>query len=204
MDKREHIINTAIDLFSEKGFEGTSIRDLASKADVNIAMINYYFGSKDKLFEAIVEHKSSFLRGKIDEVLHDASLSEIEKIEIIIEGYVDRILSQSAFHRVLHQELLMGQRESLHSVIVSVLGKNMQNVKSIIDQGIKKKVFNKVDPELTLASIIGTINHVTLSKSMCSILFSEGTYTSPYNNEAFKQRLLAHLKQLIKAYLIKN
>jgi AcrR family transcriptional regulator len=46
MDKKTHIIETAIELFAEKGFEGTSIRDLATKADVNVAMINYYFGSK--------------------------------------------------------------------------------------------------------------------------------------------------------------
>jgi AcrR family transcriptional regulator len=47
-DKKEHIMHVAMELFAEKGFEGTSIRDLAQKADVNIAMVNYYFGSKEK------------------------------------------------------------------------------------------------------------------------------------------------------------
>ncbi|MFW1406241.1 TetR/AcrR family transcriptional regulator, partial [Vibrio parahaemolyticus] len=59
IDKRDHLINEAIELFAEKGFEGTSIRDLATRAGVNIAMVNYYFGSKEKLFEAIVAKKAT-------------------------------------------------------------------------------------------------------------------------------------------------
>ena len=42
-DKRERIIETALHLFAQKGFEGTSIRDIAEKATVNVAMVNYYF-----------------------------------------------------------------------------------------------------------------------------------------------------------------
>lgn len=67
-DKKQHIINAAVELFAEKGFEGSSIRELAAKAQVNVAMVNYYFGSKDKLFETIVEYRASFMRGKLDRI----------------------------------------------------------------------------------------------------------------------------------------
>jgi len=80
MDKKEQIIEAAIDLFAQKGFEGTSIRDLASKADVNVAMVNYYFGSKDKLFEALVEVKAGSARGILEELLKDKTLTSIEKM----------------------------------------------------------------------------------------------------------------------------
>ncbi|MEP6684170.1 MAG: TetR family transcriptional regulator, partial [Parafilimonas sp.] len=53
-DKKQHIIETTLHLFAEKGFEGTSIREIAEKASVNVAMVNYYFGSKEKLFEKII------------------------------------------------------------------------------------------------------------------------------------------------------
>ena len=69
-DKREQIIETAMQLFAEKGFEGASIRDIAEKASVNVAMVNYYFGTKEKLFEKIIEYKSSATRGLLDEILH--------------------------------------------------------------------------------------------------------------------------------------
>jgi AcrR family transcriptional regulator len=109
-DKKEHIINIAVELFSTKGFEGTSIRELAAKAGVNIAMVNYYFGSKEKLFEALIENKVAYMKGKLEELVANKSLSEIEKIDVIIESYVERLLSQPAYHRVIHQELFVNQR----------------------------------------------------------------------------------------------
>ncbi len=203
-DKKEHIINVAIELFSTKGFEGTSIRELAAKAGVNIAMVNYYFGSKDKLFEALIENKVAYMKGKLEELVANKSLSEIEKIDIIIESYVDRLLSQPAYHRVIHQELLVRQRESMHHNITSIFNRNMEMVKSIIDAGIKKKVFKKVDPELTMASIVGTINQVMLSKAMCLMLIQKGEDFDPYTDKAFRKRLETHLKQMIHSYLLNN
>ena len=52
-DKQIAIINTAEKLFALNGFDGTSVRDIAHEAGVNLAMISYYFGSKEKLMEAV-------------------------------------------------------------------------------------------------------------------------------------------------------
>jgi AcrR family transcriptional regulator len=54
-DKKIQIIETAERLFAERGFDGTSVRDIAHEAGVNIAMISYYFGSKENLMEALLE-----------------------------------------------------------------------------------------------------------------------------------------------------
>lgn len=204
MDKKDHIVQIAIELFAEKGFEGTSIRELAAKAEVNVAMINYYFGSKDKLFEAIVEKKSSHMKGKLEELANDKNMSEIDKIDVIIESYVERLLSQPGYHRVIHQELLVEQRSELHLQILKVFKGNTMIVKSIIESGIKKKVFKKVDPELTMASIIGTINQLMLSKAMCGLLIERDASFNPYTDVAFRKRLETHLKQMIHAYLLNN
>ena len=201
-DKKEHIMNVAIELFADKGFDGSSIRDLAAKADVNVAMVNYYFGSKDKLFEALVENKARFMRGKLDEIENNTKLSEIEKIDQIIESYVERLLSQPLFHRILYQELLMGERESMHKNIIGMFVKNTLTLRTIIEQGIRKKVFRKVDPELTMATIIGTINQVMLSKAMCIMLINREESFDPYTDVSFKNRLIKHLKQIIHASLL--
>ena len=203
-DKKEHIMKAAIELFAEKGFDGSSIRDLASKADVNVAMVNYYFGSKDKLFEAIVEYKASFMRGRLDEIENNPKLSEIEKIDAIIESYVERLLTQPLFHRILYQELLMGERESMHKNIISMFVKNTLTLHSIIELGIRKKVFKKVDPELTMATIIGTINQVMLSKAMCIMLINREESFDPYTDVAFRNRLIKHLKQIIHSSLLQK
>ena len=55
MDKKEQILEAAEELFAQKGFDGTSVRELGKKAGINIAMISYYFGSKEKLMEALFD-----------------------------------------------------------------------------------------------------------------------------------------------------
>lgn len=49
-DARTRLIDAAITLFAEKGYEGTSVRDLATAAGVNVAAVSYHFGSKDALY----------------------------------------------------------------------------------------------------------------------------------------------------------
>jgi AcrR family transcriptional regulator len=203
-DKKDHIINTAIELFAEKGFEGSSIRDLAAKADVNLAMVNYYFGSKDKLFEALVEQKASFMRGVLDELIANSTLSELEKIDLIIESYVGRFLAQPLFHKVLQQELLVSQRASMHENVINLFIKNTQDVVAIIEKGIRKKVFRKVDPQMTFASIIGTINQIMISKTLCNRLMNKPADYNPYTDEHFKKRILTHIKQIIHSHLLIN
>lgn len=202
IDKKEHIMEVAVTLFAEKGYEGTSIRDLAQQADVNIAMINYYFGSKEKLFVALLESKARFMRAKIDAVQNDASLTEMEKLNYIIDGYVSRFLSQPAFNRVLQQELLVTNRESLHQNVLELFTKNTEDVVSIIEKGIRKKIFRKVDPPLLFASIIGTINQVMLSRSLCNILLNNKPGTDPYQDPELKNRITNHIKQMVQDHLL--
>jgi AcrR family transcriptional regulator len=202
IDKKEHIMDVAVSLFAEKGFEGTSIRDLAHEADVNIAMINYYFGSKEKLFVSLLEAKARFMREKIEAVQNDPSLSELDKINQIIDGYINRFLSQPAFHRVLQQELLVTNRELLHQNVTSLFIKNTQDIVAIIEKGIRKKVFRKVDPQLLFASIIGTINQVMLSKAMCNILMNNDVNADPYKDPELKNRLTKHIKQMVQDHLL--
>ena len=53
---RERILAAAAPLFAENGFEATGVRAIAAKADVNIAAVNYHFGSKDALVAAVGEY----------------------------------------------------------------------------------------------------------------------------------------------------
>ena len=50
---KDRLLDTAEGLFCERGFKGTSIRDIAASAGCNIASVNYYFGSKEKLYEEV-------------------------------------------------------------------------------------------------------------------------------------------------------
>lgn len=205
IDKREHIMNTAVSLFATKGFEGTSVRDIAAAADVNLAMIHYYFGSKEKLFESIVDFNVTYTRNMLDDVMSNASLSAFQKVEKVIDIYVKRLFNNREFHKVLHQELMLNQREDLGKAILNVLGKNSDVIVKIIEGGIRKKEFKKVDVPLTVATLTGTLNAVLLSRKICKYyLFKESdTEQVPYENESFQKRVADHLKQLMHAHLVR-
>lgn len=65
MDSRQAVLDAASRLFHMYGFNGTSVRAIASEAGVNVALISYYFGGKKALLEQLMEH---FLKGYISEI----------------------------------------------------------------------------------------------------------------------------------------
>lgn len=204
MDKREIIISTAMKLFAQKGFEGTSVREIAAGADVNPAMISYYFGSKEKLFENLVEYKAGFLKGVFGELVNNSSLSQIEKVYVVIDSYVERMFHSPQFHHLLHRELSLDRRPQMKNAISEILIRNFISVKTIIQQGIDSGEFNAVDAELTIASIIGTINHLLLSETMCRKILQKGKDFNPYQSKKLKERISDHLKQLMNSHLLKH
>jgi AcrR family transcriptional regulator len=206
-DKKEHIINTAIELFAIKGFEGTSIREIAATANVNLAMINYYFGSKEKLFESIIEYKATHSRGVMEEITLDASLTQMQKIERIVEGYVERLFLNRHFHRVIYQEMVMNYRSALQEAIITkIIFPNSQIIKNVIQEGIDKGEFKEdVDAQLSTVTLIGSINQVMISKRFCNKMLNreEEDYV-PYEDEAFRTRVITHLKSLMRNHLLKQ
>lgn len=206
-DKKEHIILTAIDLFATKGFEGTSIREIAAAANVNLAMINYYFGSKEKLFESIIEYKARHSRVALEELVQDAGLSPIQKIDATIDGYVERLFGHRNFHRLIQQELITHTRTTLQTHIVNnIIYPNSRAISHIIEEGIKNGDFKEVDPRLTTITLIGTINQILLSTRYCSKMLSNSDDPdyNPYEDASVKDRVKKHLKTLLHGHLLKN
>ncbi len=201
MDTKETILFTAMNLFGQKGFEGTSVRDIAKAAGVNLAMISYYFGSKEKLFENVVEYKASPIKLIFAE-LEKSSIKQIEKIDKIIDNYIERMFSNPRFHHLLHRELSLDQRPQMHDAITDILLKNVVTIISIIQKGIESREFKNVDAELTIATLIGTINHLLISEAMCRKLLHKNKDFNPFTSKKLKERVSEHLKQLMRSHLL--
>ena len=81
-------------VFHQKGFAGTRTRDIAEEAGINHAMLNYYFRSKEKLFEMVMmETMAQFFKG-VNLMLNDESTSLDEKIDLIVSNYIDLLLKE--------------------------------------------------------------------------------------------------------------
>jgi AcrR family transcriptional regulator len=72
-ETRTRILDAAEELFMQHGFEGTSMRTLTAKASVNLAAVNYHFGSKDALIEAV-------FRRRLDP-MNSARIAELDRLE---------------------------------------------------------------------------------------------------------------------------
>ncbi|HSH52280.1 MAG TPA: TetR family transcriptional regulator [Bacteroidales bacterium] len=88
---QDKIIQTATGLFLEKGYDRTSVRDIASKAKINVSLMNYYFRSKEILFETIID----LLIGKASASLKEILNTPFElntKINKYISKYIDILI----------------------------------------------------------------------------------------------------------------
>ena len=201
-DKREHILAVAEKLFGDNGFDGTSVRDIAHEANVNLAMISYYFGSKEKLLEALLEQRASYTT--LEALNKDDSLTPWEKIDRVVDFYVDKIMSNLCVHNIM-QQANSSRSEDIRELVTSIKLRNFEQIRRIILDGQKKKIFRKVDIELTSGSVMGTISQITLSRYYWSRLF----HIDQDDDEAYRKKMVpklkAHLKQLLHAHLdIKN
>ena len=88
-ETRLRIIETAIPLFARLGFENTSTREIAAEAGVNPPALQYYFDSKEGLYQACAEHIADFVTELLDPELERAEqlLRDAEPPETLIEGY---------------------------------------------------------------------------------------------------------------------
>lgn len=84
-ETRERILSAAEELFALKGYEATSVRDITTKAQCNIAAVNYHFGAKEKLYTETAHRLVSRLR---DEKISRLQKELEEKPETDLEGFI--------------------------------------------------------------------------------------------------------------------
>ena len=101
----DKIKNAARVVFHKKGFASTRTRDIAEEAGINLALLNYYFRSKQKLFEIIMlETVQGFLKYLLD-IFNDKSLSLETKIEAFAEKHIELLLQNPGIPIFMLNEL---------------------------------------------------------------------------------------------------
>ena len=199
IDRRQQLLDVAERLFAQKGYEAVSIRDLASEAGVNVAMVSYYFGSKDKLFEALIESKMPRTRERLEE-LAASGLSPWEKLSQVIDMYAEKFFAGRAFHRVVMREMSLQQRPEHVNLIAGYMERNIELIRGFIVEGQEKGIFRYVDVELTIATIFGSLSTIINNRLLVCMMTKEAEEI--VYNEQFKNRFKNHLKALLQAHLV--
>ena len=198
-DKKTDILNAALKLFSEFGFEGTSTRQIAKESGANMAMINYYFGSKEGVFLEIMEDRISGFKSQLD-LINGAQIPAKEKLMKVVDRYVSRIFSNITFHKMMHRELSLNQRPEVFRQIKEAMANNRSVIEKIIENGIAEGYFRKVDVRMSILTIMGTISLIAISPTKADDTID---MTNENQKEALRKRLVAHLQDFIITHLAK-
>jgi AcrR family transcriptional regulator len=198
-DKQIQILQVAEALFAEKGFDGTSIRDIAKEAKINIAMISYYFGSKEQLLESLIAYRASDIKLQLDSLILE-DLNPLEKINKLIELYISRINSNRCIYKILHFEFSSKKRELNLDSFTDLKKGNLKSLESIIQDGQEKGIFKKniIIPLIT-PTILGTYFHFHMNRPFFENLLH--LHTEEEYNTYVKTTLTMHIQQTIKALL---
>ena len=199
-EKQIEILQVAEQLFADEGFDGTSVREIAKIANINVAMISYYFGSKEKLLEALVFHRISDMQLHLEN-FYQESISPIQKMDKLIDFYIRRINSNRCIYQILHFELSNKKRDINLDTFTEVKNNNLKLMENIIKEGQTQGLFQ---PNVTVALIppiiIGSFIHVYMNKPYYQKLFQLDT------DEAFENYILTtltqHIQKTIKALLV--
>jgi AcrR family transcriptional regulator len=98
MSTKTKILNAAEVLFADKGFNGTSLREITSQAEVNLAAVNYHFGSKKELIKAVMSRYMNELSPRLESALHALCLDEVQPTLIeVFSAFLDPLLHLNSF-----------------------------------------------------------------------------------------------------------
>jgi AcrR family transcriptional regulator len=201
-EKQVQIIQAAEKLFADRGFDGTSVRDIADMASVNLAMISYYFGSKEKLMEAMFNYRSQASRLQLESMVQNTALEPMQKMELLIDQYIEKLMGNQCFHRVFVREQMVNKNEFIANQIHQLKKKNLELVKQLIQQGQKKGVFVKsVDIPLLMTTMTGTISQLITTEHYYREMNDLQSLSEEEYQEHIRKKLSQHLKRIFKAVL---
>ena len=193
----EKILSAAQKLFEEKGFDLTSVREIATLAEVNVALINYHFGSKENLLLAIIENSADATRVKLSDI-NNSSASPAEKLRQVIAFNVAKIFANGKYYQFVHREFSNPQRAELMEGVLKILNRNSSELRKLLEDGQKKKAFKKdADIDLVIATMFGIIHQTTHN------ILSKRYKRGGESDESYQKRIEKYMYELIMSYLEK-
>jgi TetR/AcrR family transcriptional regulator len=160
-DSKEKIIDTAIEVFAEKGKFGARMEEIAALAGVNKAMVYYYFSTKENLYKEVIQKIQAahftFVANKI-EYISAHYTSPKDKLVECIKAHFEAVSKNTNYTKILIGALV-NNPEYIHQATENLLkeshAKLHKSLDTILKEGIDAKLFRNVDPLQTQISIMG-------------------------------------------------
>ena len=135
----QKIFDAATELFLEKGVDRTSVREIANKAGINLALMNYYFRSKENLFDAIFSMLVKKNTRKMIKIM-DSDLGLEEKIRSYVEAYIDMLIENPLLVSFVMAIVHRSQERITQMNAVTSLYSSPKFAKQIFDESAKGNI----------------------------------------------------------------
>ncbi|WP_066172947.1 forespore capture DNA-binding protein RefZ [Bacillus marinisedimentorum] len=152
---KDRVMEAAALLFNRKGFDGTSVREIAARANVNVALISYYFGGKKGLMEQLL---TGFLEGYISalEGIYDdhTGKSRRECLLNMADAVISFQQKNANLARFVQREITLDTMLN-RELMTTYLSKEKYLLQSVLTEGISRKEFRKVPVPYTIMQLKG-------------------------------------------------
>src|SRR5207237_1777957 len=166
--RRIQILQTAVQLFSQRGFRGTTTKEIARAAGVSEAMVFRHFATKEELYSAILDHKAC-LHDDVDPLQKVADAIARKDDRAVFEGMALDALDQHdcdpEFQRLLLHSALE-QHELAHMFWEKFVRRVYQSLRVYIRQRQREGAFKNVEPFVIVRAFIGMIIHHSLNNNL--------------------------------------
>ncbi len=184
---KERIIDAAVSLFNAKGFDGTSVREIATKAKVNVANISYYFEGKEGLLETLV---TTYFEGYIAELENEFELREYKDAKECLQGMVSAVLNYQhenrTIARLVYREISL-DTTFIREVMTTYLTKEKYYLKTVLEKGMEDREFRKVNPSFIIIQLKALLSmpylHPQYLTEVLYIMPQETYFLEQYNGE---------------------
>lgn len=134
-ERRKEIIDTAIKLFYEKGYEKTTISDIAKEINVAQGLCYRYFPSKEMLFDCAIDQYAQILADSITEYTKDTELS-LKELIMKMPTFVDIEKENTIYYKLFHS----AENHKIHSQLsINICSKLMPAVCDILKKAAERK-----------------------------------------------------------------
>jgi len=165
-DYRTKIGTVAEALFAERGFDGTSLREIAERTGATKALIYHYYENKEALYQGILEDGVSGVVTQVEEIAEDGTDPEVQ-IRAIVQVFLN------AYHDAPHRFQMIQRAIDDHHSIAAVLAERWFSrahlaLQAIVAEGVRQGGFKLLPAQMVPFAIIGLIVHTLRGQKLVS------------------------------------
>ena len=158
----DQILSAALEVFAESGFEGARIDEIASRAEVNKAMIYYHIGDKQSLYDRVLTDVFSRTATGVTESVARVD-APVKKLKAYIRSVAANFAEQPLLQPIMMRELASGGHNLPAKAAADML-RVLDTVSAILKQGRKQKVFIRTQPLVFHLMVVGTMTYIRSSR----------------------------------------